>query len=191
MFSKFKELKDQILESSLTVGGQIADKVITKTNEIIETWGPVMWEQVSKITNKPEPETIPEEPVELPVKEPVVAAPEPAPAVEPVEEADLGDKLESISVTTLKKRFNRNQILKVLYIMLRSRQEWLSPKEIADFSINYKFKVLPGNVRKAINAKGIEDGLVVPRMRQNGRKNAKEYKVTSAGKAFVAESLGL
>ncbi|MBU1238478.1 hypothetical protein KKF84_06470 [Myxococcota bacterium] len=206
MFSKLKELKDQVLESSLTIGGHVADKLITKTNELIETWGPVLWEQVGRFTKADDSTSAPESmPVEeapvtpavesVAVEAPSVAVAKPAKSKAPAKDtkisADLPGSLENISVAALRKHFNRNQVLKVLYIMLRSRQEWLSPAEISEFSNTFKFKVLPGNVRKALNAKGIELGYVLPRMRSNGRKNAKEYKVTAAGKSFVAKELGI
>jgi uncharacterized membrane protein len=211
MFSKLnefknqmEELKNQIAESTLTIVGEIADKTITKFNEIAEEYGPLVWEQVAKFTGSGDLTQAP--PIPSDVENAEVTKTEEPIADEIVEtsieeevteeallltEEEIADKLENISYNKLKKVFSRNQILKIVYIMLRSRQQWLSPKEISDLSIEYKFKVLPGNVRKALSAKGLSMNLVLPQMRAGGRRNAKEYKVTETGRQFIQDQLQL
>ncbi len=103
----------------------------------------------------------------------------------------IKEKLENIPYKTLENSFRRNQILKIIYIIMRSGQKWLSAREISEFGENFRFKVRPSNIRKGINKKGHSLNLVTTRKRAEAKRNTKEHKVTPQGVNYLIEHLEL
>ncbi|MBN2724918.1 MAG: hypothetical protein JXR95_12670 [Deltaproteobacteria bacterium] len=201
MIKKLLDLKDRILETGLDIGSKLTEEVFSRTTRLLEQWGPVLWDRVSSL--------VPEETVEVRETEISIQKPDTSEVkLEPPEEEesvddeeiplnappeedsfDLIPSLEKIPYSKLKNAFSRDQMLKILYAMARSEQEWLSPREISDHCEVYQFSVLPGNVRKALHNKGLENKLISSRLRKNGKRNAKEYRMTEAGIAYLRENL--
>jgi hypothetical protein len=185
MLEKIFEIKEKVVESSIAIGEQVTELVITKSTEMIEKYGPAVLEKVEIVSafyhskmGQDQNEEAPEVDVSV-SEEPVIVEPEPT----------FAEKLETIKYSELKKKFTKNQILKIVYIMEKSPLEWYSPREISEASEVLEFKVLPGNVRKALQYKGLKLGYITHRHRAGGRKNAKEYKVTDKGIEFITEQL--
>jgi hypothetical protein len=129
-------------------------------------------------------------PVEKPAKTEKPARAE-KPASARGEGNPLKDQLEALPDELLTQVFSRNQFLKVLYLMVISDQKWLSPQEISEMGDLMGFHVLPQNVRKVIQQKGMDQGLIKVRDRAESRKGAKEYHITFKGETLLKTEFSL
>lgn len=203
--NQWMEIRDKALEKGLETGCRIAVKLTEKAVEFLdmaEKYVPGIKEKleplIGSLGNPAEespcccPPMKEDAPVEAPavtVEEPVPAAPPKARAERPApargEGSQLKDQLEALPDELLTQVFSRNQFLKVLYLMVLSERKWMSPQEVSEMGDLTGFHILPQNVRKVIQQKGMDTGMVKVRDRSESRKGAKEYHVTSKGEALL------
>ncbi|MBU1219946.1 hypothetical protein KKF34_07910 [Myxococcota bacterium] len=195
MINRIHDLKNKLIETGIDLTTRVTEVVFDQTTRFLEQWGPVIWEKISRYIPD---ETITDEPTEL---EPVTEAPapsvevteskevQPEPEVVTPSNSELLVKIEKLPFAKLKTAFAKDQMLKIIYSMARTEKEWLTPREISELCKSFQFEVLPGNVRKALQNKGITSGLVESRPVPDGKNNAKEYHMTPVGFDYLVENL--
>ncbi len=86
-----------------------------------------------------------------------------------------------------KKPAARNsQILRLLEILNRDPNSWMSAVELSAATDEQGSRILPGNVRKAIRLRG--EGLIESRVRPGSKRGATEYRITVKGRAYLEEN---
>ncbi len=200
--NQWLEIRDKALEKGLETGCRIAVKLTEKAVEFLdlaENYLPGIKEKLEPlIGNLGTPgdeapcccQDTPATPAAAPTP-----APTPAPKAEKAkperatpargEASHLKDQLEALPDELLTQVFSRNQFLKVLYLMVLSDRKWLSPQEVSEMGDLTGFHILPQNVRKVIQQKGMDSGMIKVRDRAESRKGAKEYHITSKGEALL------
>ncbi len=194
-FEQWMEIRDKALEKGLEAGCRIVVKLTEKTVQFLD----LAEKYVPGLKEKLEPfiGSFPSEGAEtpcccVPVQE-VREEPEVVPVFEPPKAAarSLRAQLDALDREHLASIFVRNQFLKVLYLMSVADKKWLAPQEISDMGDQRGFAVLPQNVRKVIQQKGIDQGMIKVRERAESRKGAKEYQITSRGENLLRSELNL
>ncbi len=141
----------------------------------------------------PSMQAVPEAPA-APADAPVpVDSSEPAREAPPVPAAagPLAEALRELPEDILIPVFSRNQLLKVLYLMALSGKKWLLAQEIAEVGDELGFPILPQNIRKVIQQKAVDAGLVRVRERADSRRGAKEFHLTSKGESYLKSEFQL
>ncbi len=203
--NQWMEIRDKALEKGLETGCRIAVKLTEKAVEFLdmaEKYVPGIKEKleplIGSLGNPAEeapcccPPVTPTVPVEVPAVDEVDAR-SPAPAKARAERSAptrsegsaLKDQLEALPDELLTQVFSRNQFLKVLYLMVLSDRKWMSPQEVSEMGDLTGYHILPQNVRKVIQQKGMDTGMIKVRDRAESRKGAKEYHVTPKGEALL------
>jgi len=206
--NQWMEIRDKALEKGLETGCRVAVKLTEKAVEFLE----LAEKYVPGIKEKLEPligsfqtpseespcccQSAPVTPVVEEKAAPAVrAAEKPAKAEKAAavrgEGSALRDQLEALPDELLTSVFARNQFLKVLYLMVISDKKWLSPQEISEMGDLVGYHVLPQNVRKVIQQKGMDQGLIKVRDRAESRKGAKEYHITSKSEILLKSEFHL
>jgi hypothetical protein len=200
--NQWLEIRDKALEKGLETGCRIAVKLTEKAVEFLdmaETYLPGIKEKLEPLIGNlsTSDDETPCCCKSTPVAPAAVATPAPVPAPKPEkakpersasarsESSQLKDQLESLPDELLTQVFSRNQFLKVLYLMVLSERKWLSPQEVSEMGDLTGFHILPQNVRKVIQQKGMDSGMIKVRDRAESRKGAKEYHITSKGEALL------
>ncbi|MDA3865068.1 MAG: hypothetical protein PF689_14500 [Deltaproteobacteria bacterium] len=200
MPKKLKNLKEELL----TILLEKTQNTFDYANRLISRWSPKVWELVDKYvpedTKDSKDEAVdlanfekaleekPDKEIEEEEEEVAEASEDDSDRMGP---ETIKEKLENIPYKTLENSFRRNQILKIIYIIMRSGQKWLSAREVSEFGENFRFKVRPSNIRKGINKKGHSLNLVTTRKRAEAKRNTKEHKVTPKGIEYLIEHLEL
>ncbi len=78
-----------------------------------------------------------------------------------------------------------SQVLRLLTILSRDKDSWMSAVELSAATADQGSRILPGNVRKAIRLRA--EGLIVSRTRPGSKRGATEYRITEKGLAYLAE----
>ena len=85
-----------------------------------------------------------------------------------------------------KKSPGRNsQVLRLLDILSRDTESWMTAVELSAATAEQGSRILPGNVRKAIRLRA--EGLIESRTRPGSKRGATEYRITEKGLAYLKE----
>lgn len=106
-------------------------------------------------------------------------------------QSTLAEQLRELPNDFLQSVFSQKQLLKVLYLMAVSEKKWLVAQEIAQMGDTLNFPILPQNVRKVIQQKALDTGLVRVRERAGARRGAKEFQLTSKGESYLKSNFQL
>jgi len=114
-----------------------------------------------------------------------------SPAPSSVASNPLAEQLRTLPEEFLRSAFSQNQLLKVLFLMAVSEKKWLLAQEIAQTGEELDFPILPQNIRKVIQQRGVDTGLVRVRERSDSRRGAKEFHLTAKGESYLKSEFHL